>query len=155
MGRRGAVRRWGPHGVVAGLEEDRRQRCVWRHSRQLGRRGVVGDRPEEWSVVLVDGSAGSAVVGLGCGVTKRRGATVDSVAGVRGCVGYSGGGMKKRGELQRVASEGNVAGCMVGTWSSSDTRRRQRRRAGAVGTTPARCAVRRHRGCLKPTGSSL
>jgi hypothetical protein len=42
--------------------------------------------------------------------------------------------MKKRGELHRVASEGNAAGCMVGTWSSSDTRLRQRRRAGAVGT---------------------
>jgi hypothetical protein len=51
-------------------------------SRQLGRRGVVGDRPEEWSVVLFDGSAGSAVVGLGCGVTERRGAAVDSAAGV-------------------------------------------------------------------------
>jgi hypothetical protein len=85
-------------------------------------------------VVLVDGSAGSAVVGLGCGVTERRGAAADSAAGVRECAGYSGGGMKKRGELQCVASEGNAAGCMVGTWSGSDTRRRQRRRAGAVGT---------------------
>jgi hypothetical protein len=113
--------------VVAGLEEDRRQRCAWRRSRQLGRRGVVGDRPEERSVVLFDGSAGSAVVGLGCGITKRRGAAVDSAAGVRECTGYSGGGMKKRGELQRVASEGNAAGCMVGTWSSSDTRSEQRR----------------------------
>jgi hypothetical protein len=111
-------------------------------------------------VVLVDGSAGSAVVGLGCDVTKRRGAAVDSAAGVWGCAGYSDGGMKKRGELQCVASEGNAAGCMVGTWSSSDTRRRQRRRVGAVGTAPARCAVtrravRRRRGCLKPTGSAL
>jgi hypothetical protein len=44
--------RWGPHCVVAGMEEDRRQRCAWRRSRQLGRRGVVGDRPEERSVVL-------------------------------------------------------------------------------------------------------
>jgi hypothetical protein len=85
-------------------------------------------------MVPVDGSAGNAVVSLGCGVTERRGAAVDSAAGVRGCAGYSGGGMKKRGELQRVASEGNAAGCMVGTWSSSDTWRRQRRRAGAVGT---------------------
>jgi hypothetical protein len=50
------VCRWGPHGVVAGMEEDRRQ---------LGRRGVVGDRSEERSVVLFDGSVGSAVVGLG------------------------------------------------------------------------------------------
>jgi hypothetical protein len=33
-----------------------------------------------------------------------------------------------------MVSEGNTAGCMMGTWSSSDTRRRQRRRAGAVGT---------------------
>jgi hypothetical protein len=31
--RRGAVHRWGPHGVVAGLEEDRRQRCTWRRLR--------------------------------------------------------------------------------------------------------------------------
>jgi hypothetical protein len=92
-------------------------------------------------VVLVDGSAGSAVVGLGCGVTERRGAAVDSAAGVRGCTGYHGGGMKKRGELQRVASEGNAAGCMVGTWSNSDTWRWQRRRAGAVGTAPAQRAV--------------
>jgi hypothetical protein len=93
------VRRWGPHGVVAGLEEDRRQRCAWRCSRYLGRRGVVGDRPEERSVVLFDGSAGSAVVGLGCGVTERRGAAVDSMAGVQESAGYNSGGMKKRGEL--------------------------------------------------------
>jgi hypothetical protein len=151
-GRRGAASRWGPHGVVAGLEEDRRQRCAWRRSRQLGRRGVVGDQPEERSVVLVDGSASSAVVGLGCIVTERRGAAVDSAVGVRGCAGYSDGRMKKRGELQRVASEGNATGCMVGTWSSSDTRRRQRRCAGAVGTAPARRTVRRRRACLKPTG---
>jgi hypothetical protein len=85
-------------------------------------------------MVLVDGSAGSAMVGLGCGVTEHRGAAVDSTTGVRGCAGYSGGGMKKRGELQRVASEGNAAGCMVGTLSSSNTRRRQRRRASAFGT---------------------
>jgi hypothetical protein len=32
-GRRGVVRWWGPHGVVAGLEEDRRQRCAWSRSR--------------------------------------------------------------------------------------------------------------------------
>jgi hypothetical protein len=50
-------------------------------------------------VVLVGGSTGSAVVGLGCGLKERRGATVDSAAGVRGCAGYSGGAMKKRGEL--------------------------------------------------------
>jgi hypothetical protein len=59
---------------------------------------------------------------------------VDSAAVVRGCAGYSGGGMKKRRELQRMASEGNAAGCLVGTWSRSDTRRRQQRRAGMVGT---------------------
>jgi hypothetical protein len=82
----------------------------------------------------VDGSASNAVVGLWCGVTERRGAAVDSAVGVRGCAGYNGGGMKKRGELQCVASEGNAAGCMVGTWRSSDTRRRQWRRAGAIGT---------------------
>jgi hypothetical protein len=146
MGRRGAVRQWGPHGMVAGLEEDQRQRCAWRRSRQLERRGVVGDRPEERLVVLFDGSTGSAVVGLGCGITERRGATVDSAAGVWECTGYSSGGMKKRGELQRVASEGNAAGCMVGTWSNSDTRCRQRRHAGTVG---------RWRGCLKPTVSAL
>jgi hypothetical protein len=134
MGRRGVVCRWGPHGVVAGLEEDRRQQCTWRHSRQLGQMGVVGDRLEERSVVLLDGSAGSAVVGLGCGITERRGAAVDSATGVRECTGYNSGGMKKRGELQRVASEGNVVGCMGGTWSNSDTRHRQRRHAGVVGT---------------------
>jgi hypothetical protein len=81
--------------VVAGMEEDRRQWCVWRCSRQLGRRGVVDDRPEEWSVVLFDGSVGSAVVGLGCGVTVRRGAAMDSVAGVRQCVKYSSGGIRR------------------------------------------------------------
>jgi hypothetical protein len=95
MGCRGAVRRWRPHGVVAGREEDRRQRCAWRRSWQLGRRGVIGDRSEERSVVLFDGSVGSAVVGLGCGVTERRGAAVDSVVVVRDCAGYNGGGMKK------------------------------------------------------------
>jgi hypothetical protein len=116
------------------MEEDRRQRCPWRRSRQLGQRGVVGDRPEERSVVLFDGSVGNAVVDLGCGVTERRGAAVDSVVGVRECAGYSSGGMKKRGEIQRVASEGNAADCMGGMWSSSDTRHRQRRRAGAVET---------------------
>jgi hypothetical protein len=120
--------------VVAVLEEDRRERCAWRRSWQLRRRGVVDDRPEERSVVLFDGSAGLAVVGLGCGITERRGAAVDSAVGVWECAGYSGGGMKKRGKLQRMASEGNAAGCMVSTWSSSDTRRRQRRCAGAVGT---------------------
>jgi hypothetical protein len=85
-------------------------------------------------VVLFDGSAGSAVVGLRCGVMEHRGVAADSVAGVRECAGYSGSGMKKRGELQHVASKGNTTGCMVGTWSSSDKWRRQRRRAGAVGT---------------------
>jgi hypothetical protein len=44
-------------------------------------------RAEERSVVLFDGSGGSTVVGLGCGVTERRGAAVDSAAGVRECVG--------------------------------------------------------------------
>jgi hypothetical protein len=86
-------------------------------------------------VVLFDGSVGSAVVGLGCGVTDRRGAAVDSAAGVRECARYSSGGMKKRGELQHVASEGNATDCMGGgTWSSSDMRHRQRRRTGTVGT---------------------
>jgi hypothetical protein len=92
-------------------------------------------------VVLFDGSVGSAVVGLGCDVTERRGAAVDSAASVRECAGYSSGGMKKRGELQRVASKGDAADCMVGggTWSSSDTRHRQRRRSrdSAVRTAPA------------------
>jgi hypothetical protein len=85
-------------------------------------------------VVLFDGLAGSAVVSLGCGITERRGAAVDSAAGVQECTGYNSGGMKKRSELQRVASEGNAAGCMVGTWSSSDTRRQQWRHAGTVRT---------------------
>jgi hypothetical protein len=47
------------------MEEDRRQRCAWRCLWQLEQREVVGDRPEERSVVLFDGSVGSAVVGLG------------------------------------------------------------------------------------------
>jgi hypothetical protein len=86
---------------------------VWRRSWQLGRRGAVGDRPEERSMAPVDGSAGNAVVGLGCGVTERRGAAVDSVVVVRGC---TDGGMKKGGELRCVVSEGDTAGCMLGTW---------------------------------------
>jgi hypothetical protein len=61
----------------------------------------------------VDGLAGNAVVGLGCGVTERRGAPVDSAAVVRGC---ADGGMKKGGELWCVASKGDTAGCMLGTW---------------------------------------
>jgi hypothetical protein len=61
----------------------------------------------------VDGSAGNTVVGLGCGVTERRGATVDSTAAVRGC---ADGGMKKGGELWCMASEGDMAGSMLGTW---------------------------------------
>jgi hypothetical protein len=61
----------------------------------------------------VDGLAGNAVVGLGCGVTERRGAPVDSAAVVRGC---ADGGMKKGGELRCVASKGDTAGCMLGTW---------------------------------------
>jgi hypothetical protein len=87
---------------------------------------------------------------------------VDSVAAVRGC---ADSGMKKGGELRCVASEGDTAGCMLGTW-------RQQRHAApaseahwcgwdsAVGTAPARRAVTRRavgrrRGCLKPTGSVL
>jgi hypothetical protein len=65
MSYRGAVHRWGPHRVVAGLEEDRRQRCTWRRSWQLGRRGAFGDRPEERSMVPVDGSVGNAVASEG------------------------------------------------------------------------------------------
>jgi hypothetical protein len=80
--------------VVAGMEEDRRQHCTWRRSQQLEQRGVVGDRPEERSMVLFDGSVGSAVVGLGCGVTERRGEAVDSTAGVRECTGYNSGGIR-------------------------------------------------------------
>jgi hypothetical protein len=73
--------------VVAGLEEDRRQRCTWRRSRQLGQRGAIGDRPEERSMVPVDGSAGNAVASLECGITKRRGAAVDSAAAQRTMTG--------------------------------------------------------------------
>jgi hypothetical protein len=83
------VRRWGPHGVVVGLEEDQRQRCMWRRSRQLGRRGAIGDRSEERSMVPVDGSAGNTVAGLGCGVTERRGAVVDSAAAQRTMTGVA------------------------------------------------------------------
>jgi hypothetical protein len=70
----------------------------------------------------VDGSASNAVVVLGCGVIKRRGAAVDSVAAVRGC---TDGGMKKGGELRCVASKGDTTGCMLGTW------RQQRHTASA------------------------
>jgi hypothetical protein len=56
---------------------------VWRRSRQLGRRGAIGDRPEERSMAPVDGLAGNTVVGLGCGVTERRGAAVDLAVAVR------------------------------------------------------------------------
>jgi hypothetical protein len=45
--------------------------------------------------VLFDGSVGSAMVGLACGVTERRGAAVDSAAGVRECAGYSSGGIRR------------------------------------------------------------
>jgi hypothetical protein len=58
--------------VVAGLEEDRRQRCTWRRSQQLRQRGAISDRPEERSVVPVDGSVGNAVAGLGCGHRAQR-----------------------------------------------------------------------------------
>jgi hypothetical protein len=110
----------------------------------------------------VDGSAGNTVVGLGCGVTERRGATVDSAAAVRGC---ADGGMKKGGELWCMASEGDMAGCMLGTWkqqrhAASASKARWHGRDSAVGIAPARCAVMRcvvgrRRGCLKLTGSVL
>jgi hypothetical protein len=128
------VRRWGPHGVVAGMEEDRRQRCAWGRSRQLGRRGVVGDQLEERSVVLFDGSMGSAVVGLGCGVTERRGAVVDLVAGVRECAGYSSGGIGREASSSAWRARATWPIAWGGTWSSSDTRHRQRRRAREVRT---------------------
>jgi hypothetical protein len=162
MSHRGAVHRWGPHRVVAGLEEDRRQCCAWRRSRHLGRRGAIDDRPEERSMAPVDGSAGNAMVGLGCGITECRGAAVDLVAVVRGCID---GGMKKGGELRCMVSEGDTAGCMLGTWrqqrhSAPASKARWRGRDSAVGTAPARCAVTWHavgrrQGCLKPTGSVL
>jgi hypothetical protein len=107
------VSRWGPHGVVARLEEDRRQRCTWRRSRQLGQRGAIGDRPEERSMVPIDRSAGNAVAGLGCGVTERRGAAV----AVRGC-----SGVQRRWDEEGKVSSGVwrakaiLARCMVGTW---------------------------------------
>jgi hypothetical protein len=148
--------------VVAGLEEDRSQQCVWRRSRQLERRGIVSDRPEERSMAPVDGSAGNTVVGLGCGVTELRGAAVDSVATVRGCVDS---GMKKGGELRCMASEGDTAGCMLGTWrqqrhAAPASEARWRSRDSVVGTALAQCAftrraVERRRGCLKPTGLVL
>jgi hypothetical protein len=73
--------------VPVGSDGDRRQRCTWTRSWQLGWRGAVGDRPEERSMVPVDGSAGNAVADLGCGVTERRGAAVDSAAAARECSG--------------------------------------------------------------------
>jgi hypothetical protein len=87
---------------------------------------------------------------------------VDSTAAMRGC---ADGGMKKGGELRCVASEGDTAGCMLGTWrqhrhATPASEARWRGRDSAVGTAPdrravTRRAVRRRRGCLKPTGSVL
>jgi hypothetical protein len=160
--RRGAVHRWGPHGVVAGLEEDWRQRCMWRRLWQLKRRGVIGDQLEERSMAPVDGSAGNAVVSLGCGVTEHRGAAVDSAAAVWGC---ADGGMKKGGELQCLASKGDTTGCMLGTWrqqrhAAPTSEAHWRGQDSAVRTALAQHAVMRHtvgrcRGCLKPTRSVL
>jgi hypothetical protein len=90
----------------------------------------------------VDGSAGNVVVVLGCGVTERRGAAVDSVATVRGC---ADSGMKKGGELRCMASEGDTAGCMLGTWRqqrhaapASEARWRGQNSAGSVRCHTAR-----------------
>jgi hypothetical protein len=95
----------------------------------------------------VDGSVGNAMVSLGCGITERRGAAVDSAVAVWGCTGYTGGGMKKGGELRFVASEGDTASCMLGTWRqqrhaapASEVRWRGRDGAGSV-----RCRVARSR----------
>jgi hypothetical protein len=60
---------------------------MWSRLRQLGQRGVVGDRLEERSMVPVDGLAGNAVAGLGSGVTEHRGAAADSAVAQRTMTG--------------------------------------------------------------------
>jgi hypothetical protein len=60
----------------------------WRKTRGSGARGgACGSsgrgEPEETSMVPVDGSAGNAVAGLGCGVIERRGAAVYSAVAQR------------------------------------------------------------------------
>jgi hypothetical protein len=67
-------------------------------------------------MVPVDGSAGNTVAGLGCGVTERRGAVVDSAAAVRGCSGVQ----RQWDEEGKVSSgawraKAIRARCMVGT----------------------------------------
>jgi hypothetical protein len=163
-GRRGAVRRWGPHGVVAWMEEDRRQRCAWRRLRQLGRRGVVGDRPEERSVVLFDGSVGNVVVGLGCGVMERRGAAEDLAAGVRECTGYSSGGIRRevnssawRARATRAIAWGaRGAAATHGIGSGGALARSGQRGQNTTGLTRCRTARgRKTPGWLNPIGSAL
>jgi hypothetical protein len=105
----------------------------------VGWRGAIDDRPEERSMAPVDGSAGNTVVGLGCGVTERRGAAVDSAVAVWGC---ADGAMKKGGELRCVVSEGDTTGCMLGTWrqqrhAAPASEARWHGRDSAVGTAPA------------------
>jgi hypothetical protein len=68
-------------------------------------------------MVPVDGSAGNAVAGLGCGVMERRGAAVDSAVAVQGC-----SGVQRRWDEEGKVSSGAWrakairARCMVGTW---------------------------------------
>jgi hypothetical protein len=129
------------------MEEDRRQRCARRHSRQLGRRGVVDDRPEERSVVLFYGSVGSAMVGLACGVTERRGVAVDSAAGVRECARYSSGGIRR----ETSSSAWRARATRPIAWGHVEQQRhaapaveaRWRGRDNVVRTVPARRAVAR------------
>jgi hypothetical protein len=109
-GRRGLVRRWGPHGMVAEMEEDRRQRCAWRHSRQLGRRGVVGDRPEERSMVLWR-VGGSTVVSLGW---VSRSAEERRWIQWRLC-GTAPGTAASGWRRGRASARGKWSGCMAGT----------------------------------------
>jgi hypothetical protein len=92
-------------------------------------------------------------------VSERRVAVVDSVAVVRDCAGYSGGRMKKGGELLRVASEAvawrahraGVAAVTRGTGSGGKLAWSEQRRLDAL----SRYVWSKDAGCLKPTGSVL
>jgi hypothetical protein len=74
---------------------------------------------------------------------------VDSVAVVRDCAGYSGGGMKKGASSCAWRVKRLHGGHVEQAW--------QRREDGMVGTATARRAVTRSEdaGCPKPTGSVL
>jgi hypothetical protein len=105
--------------VSAASDGEQGQWCTWRRSRQIGSRGAVGERPEERSMVPVDGSAGNAVAGLGCGVVERRGA--------------ADGGAHRRGAL---------SGSKVEAEKRCGQRRRARWRTRSKEISPSRAARR-------------